>query len=124
MYTFITIFYISFIAMIIMVLMKRREVNAGKVTLTAKLGFKTDNVFLGTYNTIKKWVSFVNKHTFLALAHIIAFHVLLRIRNVYVELKHRALINPHGKRLIDAVRGKGEVNSHGASFYLRRINGK
>ncbi len=64
----------------------------------------------------------LNRKTFIALAQYITFHILYRIRKVYVELKHRALMNPHGKRMIDAIRGRGEINKHGASFYLRRIS--
>jgi len=41
---------------------------------------------------------------------------------VYVELKHLFMQNPHGKRMIDAVRGRGEVKHHGASFYLKMIS--
>lgn len=121
MYTFITIFYFSFIAMIAMVLFKRREVNGGKQSIVSKIGAGTDHLFTVIFETLKKWISFVNKHTFIALAHLIAYHILLRIRNVYVAIKHRTLINPHGKKLIDAVRGKGAISNHGVSFYLRRI---
>ncbi|MEK7501786.1 MAG: hypothetical protein AAB629_02590 [Patescibacteria group bacterium] len=124
MYTLITIFYASFIAMIMMVLFKRREVNGGKQSVVSKIGAGTDHLFTVIFETLKRWISFVNKHTFIALAHLAAYHVLLRIRNVYVEIKHRILKNPHGKRLIDAVRGKGKISNHGASFYLRRIGGE
>jgi hypothetical protein len=110
--------------MIAMVMLKRREVNTGKKSIFSKIGAVTDQFFSVIFETLKKWISFINRHTFIALAHIIAYHVLLRIRNIYVELKHRALSNPHGKKLIDAVRGKGEISNHGASFYLRRISGE
>ena len=121
MYTLITIFYISLFAMIAMVLFKRREVKIGKQSIVSKIGAGTDHFFSAIFETLKRWISFVNKHTFIALAHLIAYHILLHIRNVYVAIKHRTLINPHGKKLIDAVRGKGEVSDHGVSFYLRRI---
>jgi hypothetical protein len=107
-----------------MVFSKRREIKTGKQSAVSKIGAGTDHIFTVIFNALKKWISFVNKHTFIALAHIIAYHVLLRVRNVYVAVKHRALINPHGKKLIDAVRGKGEVSRHGVSFYLRRIADK
>lgn len=121
MYTLITVFYVSFIAMIVMVLLKRSEVNGGKQSIVSKIGAGADHFFSFIFETLKRWISFVNKHTFIALAHLIAFHVLKRVRHVYVEGKDRALKNPHGKKLIDAVRGKGEISNHGASFYLRRI---
>lgn len=121
MYTLITIFYISFIAMIVMVLLKRREINTGKQSVVSKVGAGTDHFFSVIFETLKRWILFINKHTFIALAHLIAYHILFRTRKVYVEVKDRALKNPHGKKLIDAVRGKGEISNHGVSFYLRRI---
>lgn len=124
MYTLITIFYLSFIAMMAMVLFKRREINTGKQSIVSRIGAGTDHFFLVIFKTLKKWISFVNRHTFIVIAQIIAYHILLRIRNVYVAIKHRTLENPHGKKLIDAVRGKGEISDHGASFYLRRIAGE
>jgi len=105
-----------------MVLFKRNEVKTGKQSIVSKIGAGSDHFFTLVFDTIKKWISFINKHTFIALAHVIAYHVLLRVRHVYVEGKHQVLKNPHGKKLIDAVRGKGEVSNHGASFYLRRIS--
>ena len=121
MYTLITIFYVSFIAMIAMVLFKRHEINTGRQSLISKVGAGTDNFFTIVHEGLKRWISFINRHTFAALAHLIAYHILLRVRNIYVEIKDRALKNPHGKKLINAVPGKGEVSNHGASFYLRRI---
>jgi hypothetical protein len=86
------------------------------------MGKKTDHIFQSVFTSIRRYASYMNKHTFIAIAHWIAFHILMRIRNVYVEIKHRFISTPHGKRLIDAVRGRGEVTDHGVSFYLRRIS--
>jgi hypothetical protein len=48
--------------------------------------------------------------------------VLKYVRGWYVELKHKFISTPQGKRMMDAVRGRGQVKDHGASFYLRRIS--
>ncbi len=124
MYTLITIFYASLLGIVLMLLLKRREMKTGKPSVLSRLGRGTDDLFAGFFGAIRAAVSYVNKHTFIAIAHWVAYHVLLRIRNVYVEIKHRFLSNPHGKKVIDAVRGRGEVTDHGASFYLRRIGDK
>lgn len=121
MYTLITLFYIAFFAMIAMVLLKRHELQTGKPSLVSRLGRGGDNFFHVIFSTVSNVISYVNKHTFAMLAQWVAYHILFRVRKVYVEIKHQALSNPHGKRLIDAVRGRGEVKKHGASFYLRRI---
>jgi hypothetical protein len=107
-----------------MLVLKRREVNVGHQSVVSRLGSGTDHVFHSMFANVKNGLSYINKKTFLLLAHWLAFHVLLRIRNVYVEIKHLALQNPYGKKLIDAVRGRGEIKNHGASFYLRRISDK
>jgi preprotein translocase subunit SecG len=122
MYPLITIFYISLICIIIMLLLKRHEVKSGKPTIVNRMGRGTDHIFQSVFTAIRRFVSYMNKHTFIAIAHWIAFHLLKRTRNVYVEVKHRFISTPHGKKLIDAVRGRGEVKDHGASFYLRRIS--
>ncbi len=122
MLTLIVPFYISIIGIALMILLKRREVYSGHQSIVSKIGSGSDHFFHGIFSKMHQFISYINKHTFIALAQWVAFHVLLRIRKVYVEIKHHLLNNPHGKRMIDAVRGRGEVRSHGASFYLRRIS--
>ncbi len=107
-----------------MVLLKRREVRTGNPSLLSKLGRGSDNFFHVIFQHVGTFFSYINKHTFIALAHWVAFHILVHIRKVYVEMKSRALANPHGKKILNAVRGRGEVKDHGASFYLRRISDK
>ncbi len=124
MYTLIIIFYVSILAMLTMVLLKRRETKTGKQSLVSRLGKGTDHVFHFIFSAGRKGVSYLNRKTFMAIMHWIAYHTLYSIRKVYVELKHRALADPYGKKLIDAVRGRGEIRDHGASFYLRRISDK
>ncbi len=104
-----------------MVLLKRHEEKSGQPSIVSRLGRVTDDFFHVIFHTVGTFLSYINKHTFIALGHWIAFHVLVRIRKVYVEMKARALEHPQGKKMLDAVRGRGEVRDHGASFYLRRI---
>jgi len=122
MYTLITIFYISLAAMALMIMLKRREVETGRVSFLSRIGAGTDHVFQAVFTAVRRGLSYLNRRTFAALAQMVAFHALFWVRRGYVEVKSAALANPHGKRLIDAVRGRGEVTSHGASFYLRRIS--
>lgn len=121
MYTLITIFYVSLLGMMALVLLKRHEVKTGKPSLVSKIGAGSDHIFSAVFTTAGKGISYLNKHTFIALGHLIAFYVLKTLRKPYVEMKHRFISHPQGKKLIDAVRGRGEVTDHGASIYLRRI---
>ena len=122
MYTLIVAFYVSLIGIVVMVLLKRREVKSGHPSLVSRIGAGTDHIFNVIFGSIRRAVNFFNRHTMIALSQWLAFHVLLRMRKIYIELKHRALINPHTKKVIDAVRGRAEIRHEGASFYLRRIS--
>jgi hypothetical protein len=102
-----------------MILLKRRELKNNHSSTSDNAIEKTLSKLFGH---IQYSIKLLNKKTFAALVQYITFHILFRIRKVYVEIKHRTLLNPHGKRMIDAVRGRGEVKNHGASFYLRRIS--
>ena len=124
MYTTITIFYVSLAGIIAMVLLKRREVLTGERSLVSKLGEGSDHIFAAFFRGVRRFISYINKHTFIALAQWIAFHILVHVRNLYVEVKHLWLQNTHTKKVLDMVRGKGEVTKHGVSFYLRRISGE
>jgi hypothetical protein len=124
MYTLITLFYISLIGIIVMIVSKRHEVRTGKASLISRLGRGSDDFFHTIFSSVHHAISYFNKHTFIAVAQWITFHILVHVRKIYVEIKHRMLANPHGKRMIDAVRGRGEIKDHGASFYLRKIGEK
>ena len=107
-----------------MILLKRREVLTGHESIVSRLGEGSDHIFAAFFGGIRRGISYINKHTFIALAQWVAFHVLVHVRKVYVEIKHLWLKNTHTRKVLDMVRGKGEVKKHGASFYLRRISGE
>ena len=121
MYALISIFYISLLAMIAMVAFKRHEARTGVPSFVSKAGAGSDHVFQAAYSAVRHGLSYVNRRTVVALAQWLAFHVLKLFRTLYVEVKHRFISTNHGKKLIDAVRGRGEVSDHGASFFLRQI---
>ncbi|MEI6396749.1 MAG: hypothetical protein WCO48_01605 [Candidatus Taylorbacteria bacterium] len=124
MYTTITIFYVSLVGIIVLILLKRREVLTGERSIVSRLGEGSDHVFAAFFRGIRRGISYINKHTFIALAQWLAFHVLVHVRKVYVEIKHIWLQNIHTRKVLDMVRGKGEIRKHGVSFYLRRISGE
>lgn len=121
MYTLIALFYASLVAMLVMVVSKRHEVKTGKPSVLSRLGQGSDHFFHTIFTAVGGFFSYINKHTFIALAQWVAIHVLKYIRGWYVELKHKFISTPQGKKMMDAVRGRGQVRDHGASFYLRRI---
>lgn len=122
MYTLISIFYISLLGMTAMVLFKRREVLTGQASVVSRVGAGSDHIFHAIFAAVRKALGYLNRRTAVALMHWLAYQILLRARKVYVEAKARTLAHPSGKKILDAVRGRGEVRDHGASFYLRRIS--
>jgi len=122
MYTLIAIFYISLLGMTAMVLLKRREIVTGQASFVSRAGAGIDHIFHAVFATVRRGVSYVNRKNAVLLMHWIAFHALKFVRGIYVDVKHKTLSTQSGKKLIDAVRGRGEVRDHGASFYLRRIS--
>lgn len=121
MYILITIFYVALLGIILMLILKRHETKSGHPTIISRLGRGSDEFFHTLFSSIRATFSYINKHTVIALGHWIAFHILVHIRKVYVEIKARFIAHPQGKKMIDAVRGRGDVSKEGASFYLRRI---
>lgn len=107
-----------------MLLLKRREIKTGIPSIISRLGSGSDKFFHVIFDSISRFFSYLNKHTFMALGHWIAFHIFVHIRKVYVAIKARFMAHPQGRKMIDAVRGRGEIKNHGASFYLRRIGDK
>ena len=124
MYTIIGIFYFSLVIMLLMIVLKRGEVKSGHPSIVSRLGRGSDQFFHQIFSAVSTALSYINKHTLVALGHWMVFHVLVHIRRVYVEIKAMFLATPQGKKMLDAVRCRGEVKNHGASFYLRRISEK
>jgi hypothetical protein len=122
MYTTIALFYGSLILMMFMVMLKAREVRTGHPTITSRIFASSDHFFSRIFMAVRRTISYANRHTFISLVHWIAYHILRHIRAWYIELQLRAYQNPHGKKVIDAVRGRGEVRRHGSSVYLKRIS--
>ncbi|MDE1975354.1 MAG: hypothetical protein KGI49_02490 [Patescibacteria group bacterium] len=121
MYTLITIFYVALLGIITMILLKRREVVTGHPSIVSRMGSGSDRFFHAIFAAVIKFLSYINRHTAIALAQWLAVHVLKYVRAIYVDAKHAFVSHPQGKKIMDAVRGRGEVAKHGASFYLRQI---
>lgn len=121
--TSIISFYISFIGIIGIIWIKTIENRSGrKIWILKLLNRANDNVY-NSYLWIKKILSYINRRSAIALIQWIAYHILSRIRRLYIWIHKKAHAYPHSKKVIDMVRGKGEINKNGgASVYLKRIS--
>jgi len=124
MYTAIIIFYITLLCMILMIYGKARELKTGHPTMISRIFATTDHFFHGVAFSVRRGISYINRHTFIALAQLIAYYILRHLRSWYIAVHMKIYENPHGRKVIDMVRGKGEVKNHGASAYLKRISNK
>jgi hypothetical protein len=123
MYALIAIFYVSFACIAAMLWSKQVEMRTGRQSLVSRLGDDADHVLHRINDDARSVVSYFNKHTFIAFLQWIAAHILSWFRNLYIKLYHMAHRHPHSKKVIDMVRGQGEVNQNGgASFFLKKIS--
>lgn len=123
-YVLIALFYAAFLGIIGMIALKRREVRTGRESVISRLGKGSDRFFHYIFSSVRQGFSYFNKKTLIAIAQLVAYHVLVRLNNIFLSLKEKALANPHSRKVIDAVRGRADVRYEGASFYLRRIADK
>ena len=106
-----------------MISFKAVEISSGKKSWISVMTEKTNHIFHNIYNHIKKVLSYINRKSAIALIQWIAYHILSWARDVYIWAHKKAHAHPHSKKVIDMVRGKGEIKKNGGvSFYLKRIS--
>jgi len=121
--TFTFSFYISFVGILGMLGFKALELRSGKKSWISRIADMTNHIVHDYFDKIKKFISYFNRKSALALIQWIAYHILSWAREVYIWAYKKAHAHGPSKRVIDMVRGKGEVNTNGgASFYLKQIS--
>jgi hypothetical protein len=118
-------FYISFLGILGMFVFKIAEIRSGKKTLISMLANKTDHMVGDSYQFLRRGFLHINKTNAIALIQWIAYHILSWMREVYIWTHRKARAHPPSKRVIDMVRGRGEVKRNGGvSFFLKSISSK
>lgn len=116
-------FYISFAGILGMLGFKALEIRSGKKSWISRIINSVNHIVHDYAVNIKKFISYINRKSAIALIQWIAYHILSWVRSVYIWLHRKAHAHPPSKKVIDMVRGKGEVkNNGGASFYLKSIS--
>lgn len=117
------LFYISLVGILGMFGFKASELHSGNKSLISRITVRTDKNFRAAYHFLKKMLSYVNKKSAIALLQWIAYHILSWAREVYIWAHRKAHSHPPSRRVIDMVRGKGEVKKNaGVSFFLKSIS--
>jgi hypothetical protein len=121
--TFILSFYLSFVGILGMLGFKALELRSGKKSWISRLADLTNHIVHDYFDRIKTFISYFNRKSALALVQWIAYHILSWARSLYIWAYKKAHAHGPSKKVIDMVRGKGEVNTNGgASFYLKKIS--
>jgi hypothetical protein len=121
--TSIISFYISFLGILGMIGVKMAEIRSGKKSWVSRMSDKTNHKVREYYYNTKKFISYINRKSALALVQWIAYHILTWARNAYIWAYKKAHAHAPSKKVIDMVRGRGEINRNGgSSFYLKSIS--
>src|SRR5574343_22966 len=116
-------FYVSLIAIITMISVKSKELKSGNRSFISRFADNTNHLVHDFYNSLKRIVMYINRKNAIALFQWIAYHILTWIREFYIWLRKIAHMHPPSKKVLDLVRGKGEVNKNGgSSIYLKIIS--
>ncbi len=115
-------FYISYAGIVGMIFYKSTELSSGRKLFLSRWADTTNDKIHLVYNETRRYISYINKRSALALVQWIAYHILSWARECYIWLHKKAHAHPPSKKVIDMVRGRGEVQrNRGASVYLKRI---
>ncbi len=106
-----------------MFVFKYYELKSGKQSFITKISSKTNHISHNIFVNTKKFISYFNRKTALALIQWIAYHILSWVREMYIKLRRLAHMHPPSKKVLDMVRGKGEIDKNkGSSIYLKMIS--
>lgn len=120
----IILFYLSFMGIIGLFTTKALEMRSGKRSWISRFADRTNHIVHDYYAHFKTFVSYINRRTALALVQWIAYHILTYARNSYIWAYKKAYAHTPSKKVIDMVRGKGDIKRNtGSSFYLKSISG-
>lgn len=112
----------SLFSIILMMLLKARELRTEKPSILRVVGSGTDHTFRSMYRKVRKFFSYCNRRTAIALAQWIAYHILNSGKALLSWLHDLAHLHPHTKKVIDMVKGKEDISQRGsASIYLKRL---
>jgi hypothetical protein len=117
-------FFLSFAGILGMLGFKTIELRSGKKSWISRIADKTNHIFHDYITNIRRYISYINRRSALALVEWIAYYILTWARNAYIWVYKKAHAHPPSKKVIDMVRGRVEVNRNGgSSFYLKSISG-
>ena len=106
-----------------MLVLKNRELSMGKQSVIARLGERTDSTFQATWIKVRYYFAHVNATNAIGSVQWLAFHFLTLLKKMYIKLHEFAYGNPHSKKVIDMVKGRGVEHTRGAaSFFLKKIS--
>jgi hypothetical protein len=104
-----------------MIYLKARRLKMDARSQFSFVSAKVDHNIRAAYQKVRVFFSYFNRKSAVALLQWIAYHILSWMRAAYLWIQEKAHAHPPSKRVIDMVRGRGNVDSTGASFYLKNL---
>lgn len=114
-------FFVSFLGIILMIVLKARRLKMDARSRFSSLTQKVDGNIRTAFSHTSTFISYFNRKSAVALVQWIAYHILSWARAAYIWIQDKAHAHPPSKKVIDMVRGKGEADPGGASFYLKNL---
>jgi hypothetical protein len=115
-------FFVSFLGIIGMIVLKARRLRMETRSHFKFVSEKVDHKIRAVFASIRTFFGYFNRKSAVALVQWIAYHILSWIRSIYLWLHDKAHAHPPSKKVIDMVRGRGEIEeTGGASFYLKNL---
>lgn len=106
-----------------MLALKMRRLRLDVRSRFSHLTERVDQRIRIAFANVRTFFSYFNRKSAVALLQWIAYHILSWARQAYIWMHRKAHAHPKSKKVIDMVRGRGEVEKKGgASFYLKRIS--
>ena len=116
------IFFIALLGIVIMFILKSRELKSGTKSIVSRAGSFTDHFVHAAFDKVRGALSQINKNNAIKLVQWVAYHVLSVAHRAFVYIRDKAHRHPHSKKVIDMIQGKVEVNQNGgSSFFLKEI---
>lgn len=115
-------FFVSLLGIVGMLVLKARRLKMDARSKFSFVSEKVDGKIRVAFGGVRTFFSYFNRKSAVALLQWIAYHILSWMRSLFLWLQEKAHAHPHSRKVIDMVRGKGELDmTGGASFYLKNL---
>ncbi len=105
-----------------MIGLKAVELKTGKPSLLSRSSHRFNHIIHDFFVKVRRWVSYINRRSALLLVQYVVAHSIMAVHGSFLYTKKKVNSNPHTKKYVDMITGKGVIKRKGAvSIYLKQI---